>query len=148
MHPRCLSNAYVVGDKRGGTAVFVDSGAPLTPLLTFIGQQGLSPTARAAHARARRSRRARGGDRPAGRQRVVRRSTGLQIEAIPTPGHSDDMVCFVIRDEWGEEYVFSGDTLFKNSIGGGNFEQIKTRRDGRLHGDAEDAPRACRATPT
>ena len=52
------------------------------------------------------------------------------------------MVCFVIRDEWGEEYVFSGDTLFKNSIGGGNFEQIKTRRDGRLHGDAEDARRA------
>ena len=51
---------------------------------------------------------------------------GLQIEAIPTPGHSDDMVCFVIRDEWGEEYVFSGDTLFKNSIGGGNFEQIKS----------------------
>src|SRR5262249_49994217 len=49
-----------------------------------------------------------------------------QIEAIPTPGHSDDMVCFVIRDELGEEYVFSGDTLFKNSIGGGNFGQIKT----------------------
>ena len=36
------------------------------------------------------------------------------------------MVCFVIRDECGEEYVFSGDTLFKNSIGGGNFEQIKS----------------------
>ena len=51
---------------------------------------------------------------------------GLSVEAIPTPGHSDDMVCFVVRDEIGEEYVFSGDTLFKNSIGGGNFEQIKT----------------------
>jgi hydroxyacylglutathione hydrolase len=35
------------------------------------------------------------------------------------------MVCFVIRDKIGEEYVFSGDTLFKNSIGGGDFEQIK-----------------------
>ncbi len=51
---------------------------------------------------------------------------GLKIEAIPTPGHSADMVCFVVSDEIGEEYVFSGDTLFKNSIGGGNFEQIKS----------------------
>ena len=50
---------------------------------------------------------------------------GLPIEAIPTPGHSDDMVCFVVRDELGEEFVFSGDTLFKDSIGGGNFEQIR-----------------------
>ena len=36
------------------------------------------------------------------------------------------MVCFVVRDEIGEEYVFSGDTLFKDSVGGGNFEQIKS----------------------
>ena len=51
------------------------------------------------------------------------------------------MVCFVVRDESGEEFVFSGDTLFKDSVGGGNFEQIKSAGDGRLHGDAEDAAR-------
>ncbi len=45
---------------------------------------------------------------------------GLTVEAIPTPGHSDDMVCFVVATI-GEEYVFSGDTLFKDSIGGGDF---------------------------
>jgi glyoxylase-like metal-dependent hydrolase (beta-lactamase superfamily II) len=50
---------------------------------------------------------------------------GLQIEAIPTPGHSVDMVCFVITDGSGEELVFSGDTLFKDAVGGGNFEQIR-----------------------
>ena len=125
MHPRYLSNAYVVGDKRGGTAVFVDSGAPLTPLLTFVSQQGLTPVAvLRTHSHVDHVLHEEELD-----LRVVNSSfdvDGLQIEAIPTPGHSDDMVCFVIRDELGEEYVFSGDTLFKNSIGGGNFEQIKT----------------------
>src|SRR5206468_411464 len=50
----------------------------------------------------------------------------LKIEAIPTPGHSDDMVCFVISDGDHDELVCSGDTLFKDSVGGGNFEQIKS----------------------
>ena len=124
MHPRYLSNAYVVGDKRGGTAVFVDSGAPLTPLLTFISQQGLTPAAvLRTHDHTDHVLHEEEIDLP-----VVNSSfeiDGLQVEAIPTPGHSDDMVCFVIRDEIGEEYVFSGDTLFKNSIGGGDFGLIK-----------------------
>ena len=125
MHPKWLSNAYIVGDKRGGTAVYVDSGAPLTPLLQFISQQGLQPAAvLRTHSHTDHVIHEEEIGLP-----VVNSSfeiDGLQIEAIPTPGHSDDMVCFVVRDEIGEEYVFSGDTLFKNSIGGGNFEQIKT----------------------
>jgi hydroxyacylglutathione hydrolase len=124
MHPRYLSNAYVVGDKRGGTALFVDSGAPLTPLLQFISQQGLTPAAvLRTHAHTDHVLHEDDIDLP-----VVNSSfeiDGLQVEAIPTPGHSDDMVCFVVRDELGEEYVFSGDTLFKNSVGGGDFELIK-----------------------
>ncbi len=46
---------------------------------------------------------------------------GLEIEAIPTPGHSEDMICFVVNDE----LVFSGDSLFKDSVGGGDFDAIK-----------------------
>ena len=46
----------------------------------------------------------------------------LVIEAIPTPGHSDDMVCFVVDDE----AAFSGDTLFKDAVGGGDFDDIKS----------------------
>jgi hydroxyacylglutathione hydrolase len=46
---------------------------------------------------------------------------GLEVEAIPTPGHSDDMVCFVVNGE----LVFSGDTLFKDTVGGGDLEQIR-----------------------
>ena len=44
MASRYLSNAYVVGDEPGGVAVFVDSGAPLAPLLTFIEENRLTPT--------------------------------------------------------------------------------------------------------
>ena len=32
MDPGWLSNAYLVADEEGGTAVYVDSGAPLEPL--------------------------------------------------------------------------------------------------------------------
>jgi glyoxylase-like metal-dependent hydrolase (beta-lactamase superfamily II) len=46
---------------------------------------------------------------------------GLRVEAIPTPGHSDDMVAFVVNDE----AVFTGDTLFKDSVGGGDFARVR-----------------------
>ena len=39
---------------------------------------------------------------------------GLRIEALPTPGHSDDGVSFVFNGE----LCFSGDTLFKDAVGG------------------------------
>src|SRR5256885_9265931 len=44
MHPRYLSNAFVVGEGRGGAAVFVDSGAPIMPLLQFVSTHSLRPT--------------------------------------------------------------------------------------------------------
>ena len=45
----------------------------------------------------------------------------LRVEALPTPGHSDDMVAFVVNGE----AVFTGDTLFKDSVGGGDFERVR-----------------------
>src|SRR5881296_493519 len=36
MDPGWLSNAYLIGDRDGGTAVVVDSGAPLPPLFSAI----------------------------------------------------------------------------------------------------------------
>ena len=44
MDSRYLSNAFVVGDEPGGVAVFVDSGAPLEPLLETIERERLTPT--------------------------------------------------------------------------------------------------------
>jgi glyoxylase-like metal-dependent hydrolase (beta-lactamase superfamily II) len=37
---------------------------------------------------------------------------GLSIRVVQTPGHTDGSLCFLIGD-----YIFSGDTLFKNDIG-------------------------------
>jgi glyoxylase-like metal-dependent hydrolase (beta-lactamase superfamily II) len=120
MDPGWLSNAYLVADEEGGTAVYVDSGAPLEPLLEAASEWGVTPThVLRTHAHA---------------DHVVHEvelglpvvtggltAGGLEVEAIPTPGHSDDMVCFVVNGE----LVFSGDTLFKDTVGGGNVEQIR-----------------------
>jgi len=50
----------------------------------------------------------------------------VSIEVIHTPGHSKGSCVFVV-----DEYMFSGDTLFENSIGrtdlyGGNMNQMKS----------------------
>jgi glyoxylase-like metal-dependent hydrolase (beta-lactamase superfamily II) len=120
LEPGYLSNAYVVGDEEGGTAVFVDSGAPMEPLLAFAREHNLTPT----HVLRTHSH----GDHVTHEGELglpvvtgALSTGGLEIEAIRTPGHSDDMVCFVVNDD----LVFSGDTLFKDSVGGGNFELVK-----------------------
>jgi hydroxyacylglutathione hydrolase len=120
MDPGWLSNAYLVADEPGGTAVFVDSGAPLEPLLGRAREWGVTPThVLRTHAHSDHVAH----ERELGLPVVTGglRAGGLDIEAIPTPGHSDDMVCFVI----GGELVFSGDTLFKDAVGGGDFAAIK-----------------------
>jgi hydroxyacylglutathione hydrolase len=120
MDPRYLSNAYVVGDEPGGTAVFVDSGAPLEPLLRFVEEQRLTPThVLRTHGHADHVEHEAELGLPVVTGALE--SGGLTVEATPTPGHSDDMVCFVI----GGELVFSGDTLFKDAVGGGDLAQIR-----------------------
>jgi glyoxylase-like metal-dependent hydrolase (beta-lactamase superfamily II) len=122
---RYLSNAYVVGDIEGGTAVFVDSGAPMEPLQDFAREHGLTPT----HVLRTHSHLDHVVNEASLGLPVVTgplETGGLTVDAISTPGHSDDMVCFVISDGSGEELVFSGDTLFKDSVGGGDFERVKS----------------------
>ena len=120
MDSRWLSNAYLVADEAGGTAVFVDSGAPLEPLLRAAEEWRVTPThVLRTHAHPDHVEHEAELGVP-----VVRHSleTGdLWVDAIPTPGHSDDMVCFVINDH----AVFSGDTLFKDAVGGGDYQQIR-----------------------
>jgi glyoxylase-like metal-dependent hydrolase (beta-lactamase superfamily II) len=116
-----LSNAYVVADGEGGTAVYVDSGAPLEPLRRALEEWGAKPThVLRTHSHADHVAHEAELGLP-----VVTSSLsvgGLEIEAIPTPGHSDDMVCFVINGE----LVFSGDTLFKDAVGGGDYAQVRS----------------------
>ena len=124
MDDRWLSNAFLVADEPGGAAVFVDSGAPIEPLLRAAEEWRVTPTyVLRTHSHADHVAHEAELELPVARGSI---DVGkLVIEAIPTPGHSDDMVCFVVSDGSGEELVFSGDTLFRDSIGGGNFELVR-----------------------
>jgi hydroxyacylglutathione hydrolase len=120
MDPGWLSNAYLVAAEPGGPAVFVDSGAPLEPLLRAAEEWQVEPSyVLRTHAHADHVAHEAELGLPVVTQ--LDGLAGLDVESIPTPGHSDDMVCFVI----GGELVFSGDTLFKDAVGGGDFAAIK-----------------------
>ena len=118
MHPEWLSNAYLVADEAGGTAVFVDSGGPLDPLHEIVEREGLRVThLLTTHAH---------GDHVAGDDELVDRygveivkgpleTGGLRIQALETPGHSDDHLAFLVNDL----VCFTGDIVFKDAVGGG-----------------------------
>lgn len=118
LHPGWLSNAYLAWDEGSRDAWFVDSGAPLAPLLEVVEREGLSVRGLlTTHG---------DGDHVAG-DGELRERFGIEsaraapwAETIPTPGHSDDHVAFA-----GAGLCFSGDLLFKDSVGGGDPTQIR-----------------------
>ena len=135
MHPEWLSNAYVVADEPGGQAVVIDSGGPPEPLLEAIERAGVKPSRLLLthhhhdHVSENHVYKERFGveilAHPLEAERLmdvdrtiepgdVIEVGGLRIEAIHTPGHTDGMLSFLVN---GEE-VFTGDTLFKGSVGG------------------------------
>jgi glyoxylase-like metal-dependent hydrolase (beta-lactamase superfamily II) len=120
MDARWLSNAYLVADEEGGAAVFVDSGAPLEPLLRAAEEWRVEPS-HILRTHAHPDHVEHEGELGLPVVREALQVGGLDVEAIPTPGHSEDMVCFVV----GGELVFSGDTLFKDAVGGGDYERIR-----------------------
>jgi hydroxyacylglutathione hydrolase len=135
MHSGWLSNAYLVGDEDGGTAVVIDSGGPPEPLLEAVESHGLEvPYLLLTHhhqdhvaenhvwkerhgveilAHPLEAERLMDVDRtiePG--ERIT--AGGLEIEGLHTPGHTGGMLSFVVNG--GD--VFTGDTLFKGSVGG------------------------------
>jgi glyoxylase-like metal-dependent hydrolase (beta-lactamase superfamily II) len=114
MDPGWLSNAYLVADAEGGTAVFVDSGAPMEPLVAAAERWNVRP-AHVVRTHADPDHVAHEAELGV---TVVTRSLdtgGLHIDALPTPGHSADHLAFVVNGE----LCFSGDILFKDAVGGG-----------------------------
>ena len=125
MHPGWLSNAFAIADGERGTALFVDSGPDPQPLVDAIEEWGATVAAilrthshhdHVVHEDALRTR--YGVD-------VIAEPGAwafgeLRVRGLATPGHSDDMVAFQVDD-----LVFTGDTLFKDAVGGGDLEQIR-----------------------
>jgi glyoxylase-like metal-dependent hydrolase (beta-lactamase superfamily II) len=118
LHPEWLSNAYLVWDEGTREAFFVDSGAPLEPLVAVVEREGLTVT-RLLTTHAHHDHVA-GDDELARRYGVRGERAAAGVEAIPTPGHSDDHLAFVV-----DGLCFSGDLLFRDAVGGGDAETIR-----------------------
>jgi hydroxyacylglutathione hydrolase len=126
MHPDWLSNAFLVANE-GGPAVFVDSGADVAPLIEAAERWGVTPVAiLRTHAHH---------DHVENEDELVRRFSipvlaepgewrwdGLHVQALATPGHSDDGLSFVIADD----VVATGDTLFRDAVGGGDVAAVRS----------------------
>jgi hydroxyacylglutathione hydrolase len=136
MNDDFLSNTYVVADEPGGHAVMIDAGGPVAPLLEFLdrGQLTLTHvllthrhhdhvsevdrilerhpgTPVLIHELERPNVPAATGTMAAG-EKIV--SGTLEIEPIHTPGHTAGMLSLLVN---GSD-VFTGDTLFRGSVGG------------------------------
>ena len=127
MHPEWLSNAYVLADEPEGTAVFVDSGADPGPLVALVEEWEATPAVvlrtheHHDHVAWEGELRDRYGI-PVVAAPGEWDWGGIHVRGIATPGHSDDMVAFVV----GDELVFTGDTLFKDAVGGGNPAEVRS----------------------
>jgi glyoxylase-like metal-dependent hydrolase (beta-lactamase superfamily II) len=120
MHPSWLSNAYLVADEESGAAVFVDSGAPMELLLEAAERLGVRPS-HVLRTHADPDHIEHEGELGLEVVTGPLEVGGLRVEALATPGHKDDHLAFVVNGE----ACFSGDVLFKDAVGGGDFEQIK-----------------------
>jgi glyoxylase-like metal-dependent hydrolase (beta-lactamase superfamily II) len=132
--PHDLSNAYLVGDREGGTAIVVDTGAPLPPLLEALERSSLTLAAvLCTH---------RHGDHVSGNHDLVRRTGApvftsrvecphvpgavaidegrerafgsLVVRPMPLPGHTAGQVGYEVEGVG----LFTGDCLFRGSLGG------------------------------
>lgn len=134
MHPQFLSNTYLVGEA-GGSGFFVDAGGPVAPLIEAADRHGITPThvllthhhydhvceldqltARwpdlevLIHAAERGDVAGATGEMAPGEPVRV---GDLDVTPLHTPGHTAGMLSLLVQGN-----VFTGDTLFKNSVGG------------------------------
>ncbi len=132
--PDFLTNTYIVGEP-GGPAFFVDAGGPVAPLIEVAERERMTPThvllthhhhdhvvalpellerwpgmEVLIHPAERDLVPAATGDLIPGENVEI---GGAQIEVLHTPGHTAGMVALLVDGQ-----VFTGDTLFKGSVGG------------------------------
>ena len=135
LHPQFLSNTFLVAAEAGGEAFFVDAGGPMEPLFAAVEKHGLTPThvllthhhfdhvsevpqilerwpdaQVLIHPLEKDLVETATGTMDAG---TTVRAGGLDVQTIHIPGHTAGMLGLLV-----EGNVFTGDTLFKNSVGG------------------------------
>jgi hydroxyacylglutathione hydrolase len=136
MHPDWLSNTYLVAAAPGGDGFVVDAGGPVRPLLDAADEHGITvthvllthhhcdhvaelgaltrrwpDTAVLIHPAERDLVDGATGDLEPG---AVLDIGGLSVRALHTPGHTLGMLSLLVD---GRE-VYTGDTLFRGSVGG------------------------------
>ncbi len=132
--PDFLTNTYLVGEP-GGAAFFVDAGGPVAPLIEAAERHAMTPThvllthhhydhvcdldallneypgiEVLIHAAERDEVPAATGEIVPGEPLMI---GPLEVTAIHTPGHTAGMVALLVEGQ-----LFTGDTLFKGSVGG------------------------------
>jgi hydroxyacylglutathione hydrolase len=177
-HPKFLSNTYLVADREGEPAFFIDAGGPVGSLIDAAERLQLTPTHvllthhhfdHVCEVGALRERWPKlevlispierelldGGESDEGQGGATATATGtveagetlqlgtLEVRPLYTPGHTAGMLSFLVGDRaevagaaagtrsqvrspgatpggfsGREAVVFTGDTLFKNSVGG------------------------------
>ena len=135
MNSDYLSNTYLVASGPGSDAFFIDAGGPVAPLLDKAAENDLQvthvllthshadhvfevdqilerfPTAEVLiHPEERPMVPAANRDLRPGDELTI---GGLVVEALHTPGHTAGMLSLLVNGN-----VFTGDTLFRNSVGG------------------------------
>jgi len=143
-----LSNTYLVADKPGGHAVLIDTGGPVGPILEKVAELRLTVShvlcthhhvdhiahntdyqTRFAclicgHAKERELFGGLDLELGDGDELVT---GGLHVRALHVPGHTEGQLAYLVNDE----RVFTGDTLFRDSVGGtrapghGTFEELR-----------------------
>jgi hydroxyacylglutathione hydrolase len=139
MHEQWLSNTYLVADELGSQAVMIDAGGPVAPLLEVLARMRLELT----HVLLTHHHHDHVSDLDTVRERhpgaqvlihplereLVPGATGtmepgqpvlsgaLEIEPLHTPGHTAGMLSLRVGNPPAHD-VFTGDTLFKGSVGG------------------------------
>jgi glyoxylase-like metal-dependent hydrolase (beta-lactamase superfamily II) len=133
MSPQWLSNTYLVAAEPGGDGFLVDAGGPVEPLVAKADEHGVAVThvllthhhhdhvaeldkvlerwpgvTVLSHAEERVP--GTTGELRPGEELEI---GGLTVRALHTPGHTAGMLALVVDGN-----VFTGDTLFKGSVGG------------------------------
>jgi hydroxyacylglutathione hydrolase len=130
-----LSNTWLVGDKPGGHAVLIDTGGPMQPIVEAIREHRLTVSHvlcthhHIDHVQFNDAYKSKFGCPICGHRSENKLFGGLDVEladgdelvtgglhirSLHTPGHTLGMLAFLVNDE----RVFTGDTLFRRTVGG------------------------------